>query len=117
MNKLILIIFVLFVHESFSQQRIPSSEIAKHLGDSVTICDKVYGARYLDRTSLTLMNLGNEFPNQLLTVVIKGNDRNKFRFKPEEVYAHKKICVTGRVTEYAGKPQIVVTEPRQIKQE
>ena len=64
-----------------------------------------------------MMNVGKEFPNQLLTLVIKGADRGKFNFKPEDVFTGKRVCVTGRITEYAGKPQIVITEPRQIKLE
>ena len=117
MKKIIPIFLFLFSLKSLGQQRIPSAEIASHMGDSVTICDKVYGARYLERISLTMMNVGKEFPNQLLTLVIKGADRSKFNFKPEDVFAGRRVCVTGRITEYAGKPQIVITEPRQIKLE
>jgi len=49
-----------------------------------------------------------------LSVVIKGKDRDKFPTAPEKSFAGKNICVTGVVMEYKGRPEIVVSDPKQI---
>ncbi len=115
MKKVLVLVLLICSQKLFSQTKIPSSEVKNHVNDSVTVCDKVYGAKYLDRLSLTLLDLGGEFPYHLLTVAIKGADRDKFKLKPELAFKGKKICVTGRITLYSGKPQIIVTDPQQIR--
>jgi len=118
MKKVYLFVFILLSFITFNIQaqiRITSKEAAQHIGDSAVVCDKVFGGRFLERTGITFLNLGDNFPDHLLTVVIRGTDRDKFKFKPEETLKNKRICVTGRISEYAGKPQIVITDPGQIK--
>lgn len=53
-------------------------------------------------------------PCELLTVVIFGADCGKFQTKPEEAWKIRTICVTGKISEYLGKAQIVVTRPEQV---
>ena len=36
---------------------------------------------------------------------------------PETVYADERICVTGQIDTYNGKPQIVARDPSQISVE
>jgi hypothetical protein len=47
--------------------------------------------------------------------VIKGEDRSKFKGQPEVDYKDKNICVTGVLVDFKGKPEIVVSDPSQIK--
>jgi micrococcal nuclease len=47
--------------------------------------------------------------------VIKGKSRDKFSISPEIAFRDKTICVTGVISNYNGKPEIVVTDPEQIK--
>jgi len=81
----------------------------------VTVCDKVYGGRFLESSETTLINLGGEYPDQKMTIVIKGSNRDKFKTAPEVAFKNKNICVTGKQIMYRGKPEIIVTEPGQIK--
>jgi len=81
----------------------------------VTICDKVFGGKYFSNSGMTLLNLGGNYPDQKMTIVIKGDDRAKFKDAPETYYDGKKVCVTGRQDMYKGKPEIVVTDPSQIQ--
>ena len=78
-------------------------------------CDKVYGGRHFDDSGMTLLNLGAEYPNQKMTIVIRGADSGKFPQAPETYYQGKQICVTGKQEMYRGKPEIVVTDPSQIQ--
>lgn len=108
---LFLATFLCFAFMAKSQTTISIKEVAKHIGEEVTICDSVYTTRALN--NLTLINLGAEFPKQLLTVVIYKADLTKFK-EPEKTYLQKKICVTGKLVLFNEKPQIVVTEPKQL---
>ena len=64
---------------------------------------------------MVFLNLGGDYPNQKMSVVIKGKDRDKFPVSPEIAYKDKSICVTGVISNYNGKVEIVVTDPEQIK--
>ena len=100
----------------YAQQEIKIEDAAKHEGDSVTICTKIFGARYFETSnrSPTLLNAGAKYPDAPLTIVIFGENRPAFKNKPEEFYTDKNICVTGRIAMYKGKPQIVLTSESQI---
>jgi len=112
MKKLTLIIlFCTAFTFTKAQTTISIKDISKHIGETVTICDSVYTTRALP--NLTLINLGAEFPKQLLTVVIYKADLEKFK-EPEKLYLNKKVCVTGKLVLYNDKPQIVVNEPKQL---
>jgi hypothetical protein len=47
-------------------------------------------------------------------VLIWGSDRPKFG-DPEEAHRSKRICVTGKISDYKGIPEIIAYEPSQIK--
>ena len=71
--------------------------------------------RYLDSgRKPTFLNFDHKYPDHTFTVVIFGEDRAKFG-TPEKDYLDKDICVTGKIEDYNGKPQIVISEPGQIK--
>lgn len=109
--------FILFLGFSASAQtKITPDEAAKHIGDSVTVCGKIFGGRYFDRSEnkITLLNMGAAYPQSPLTIVIEANSRKNFSNKPEEFYANKEVCVTGVVKEYKGKPQIIIAEEAEI---
>lgn len=84
------------------------NDVAKFTGKTIYTTAKAYSSK--DIGSMILVNLGAAYPNQVLTVVIKG--------KAKETAASldgKTITVTGEVIDYKGKPEIIVTEPNQIK--
>ncbi len=80
------------------------------------VCGYVASAHYSVRTrgQPTFLNLGHPYPHEDFTVVIWGPDRSRFSAAPEVLYRGKKICVTGRIVGYRGKPEIVVHDPSQI---
>ena len=47
------------------------------------------------------------------TIVIWGADRGQFD-EPERFYDGKRICVSGKLEAFRGRPQIVVHDPSQI---
>lgn len=116
--KKIVFILALIVTSSitYGQTEIKLEDVKKYMNDSVKVCGKVFSTRFLESSNgaPTLINLGGAYPNELLTVVIFGENRGKFKDKPEEAWKEKTICITGRIVEYRGKPQIVVSKPEQV---
>lgn len=117
MKKIILVnVFALFFAFTASAQKVISaSDAAKHINEKVTICEKVFSSKLITPSNMTFLDLGGFHPNELLTVVIKGEDRSKFKDAPDEYFKGRNICVTGIVIDYKGKPEIVVSDPGQIK--
>lgn len=113
MKKLaLLLLLIASAFYAKSQTLVLAKDAAQYIGKNVTICDSVYSAKALDK--LTLINLGGAYPKELLTVVINKEDQAKFPSEPSSMFMGNKICVTGIVSEFKGKKQIVVTDPKQI---
>jgi hypothetical protein len=95
---------------------IAAKDAQKYLGKTETVCGQVASATHAVRIKgqPTFLNLDEPYPNQIFTVVIWGSDRVKFQESPEKFYRGKTICITGKITSYRGKPQIVVKDPKQI---
>jgi len=83
-------------------------EVKDFIGQNVKIEGKVYGTK--DLGSRVLVNVGGAYPNQLLTVVLKGDAKT-----PASRIDGKTIIVTGTLVDYKGKPEIIVTEATQIQ--
>jgi hypothetical protein len=106
-------IIILSGFTASAQKLIAAKDAAKHTGKKVTVCDEVYNTKLEKRT--TFLYLGGDYPNQLLTIMIKSTDISKFKGYPEVDFKGKEICVTGVIVNDKGKPQIVVSRPKQIK--
>lgn len=117
MKKIILIIIpLLLITLTQAQQQIKIDDLSRHIGDSVTVCAKVYRGIYLENSkgTPTLLNLGGDYPNAPLTVLTWGENRSSFKEAPETFFKNKNICVTGKIKLYKGKPEIIVYDEKQI---
>lgn len=47
-------------------------------------------------------------------MVIWGADRPAFNPPPEVLYREKRICVTGLIKEFRGRPEVIVSSPAEI---
>lgn len=83
-------------------------EVKNNIGKTVTVSGKVFSSR--DIGSMVLVNLGAAYPNQLLTLALKG-DAKALGTQLEG----KIITVTGQVIDYKGKPEIILTDKTLIK--
>lgn len=120
MTKIKLILsaaFLLVCINSFGQTKITAKDAPKHLNENVMVCDQIFGGKYLSGAGLTLIDVGGSHPNELLTLVIKADDRKKFTSPPEDTFKGKKVCITGQIIDYKGKPEIMITDPGQIKED
>ena len=95
---------------------IPASEARSHVGERATICGNVVDSRYSSGSSgrPTFLNFEKAYPNHLFVVVIWGDDRSKFPSQPESHYRGERVCATGLIDLYSGKPQIIARSPSQL---
>ncbi|MFD0751284.1 S1/P1 nuclease [Mucilaginibacter calamicampi] len=87
--------------ETAGIKHIKTKDVGRFIGSDVIVVDTVYSVK--DMGSFVLVNLGAEYPNQIATVVLRGDARtymNSIQGKP--------VSFIGRVVEYKGKPQIEV---------
>src|SRR5579872_835217 len=88
--------------------KIDIKDAASHVDENVVVSGQVYGYKALD--GLTLVNLGAAYPNQLLTVVLRGDAKDLAPGLDGKV-----ITVTGTIELYKGKPEIAVKDPKMIR--
>ncbi len=85
--KFILILLSFFsAFLSSAQQEIKIEDAKNHIGDSVKICALVYSGKYLPNVKgqPTFLDMGGNFPNAPLRIIIWGYVRKQFEKPPEE---------------------------------
>jgi hypothetical protein len=104
-----------FAAHLLAADTIPSAQAKDHVGQTGNVCGKVADTRYLESgRQPTFLNFDKRYPEHTFTAVIFGENRAKFG-TPEKDYLDKDICVSGKIEDFNGKPQIVVTDREQIK--
>jgi hypothetical protein len=76
-------------------QKIKLEDVKNSVGKQVSVTGKVFSSK--DIGSMVLVNLGAAYPNQLLTVVLKGGAK---QFAGQ--ITDKTITVQGNVIEFKG---------------
>jgi micrococcal nuclease len=86
-----------------------AAQARDHIGENATICGAVASATFAAHTqgTPTFLNLDQPYPTHIFTVMIWGNDRPKFS-KPEVIYKGKRLCITGIIKNFRGRPEVVV---------
>ena len=90
---------------------LPASDAKGKVGETITIEAKVAEVNKTEK--IIRINLGARFPKQELTLVIFPANFSKF--EDVEKLEGKTVRVTGKVTEYQKRPQIVLEAKEQLK--
>lgn len=117
MKKTFTLFLFLGSYYSLSAQTFSAEQASKKVGDSIKVCDKIYGGRFFETSngSPTLLNMGAAYPASPLTVMIPGEVRIKLGYAPEQQLKDKNVCVLGKVILFKEKPEIIVYNVSQIK--
>ena len=106
---LLAFLVMLLACKASAQQEVDLKDIKKHIGQEVTIYDTVYDYKMVSRTYKELF-VGARYPNQKLTVVIKGTN-----LKIGQSLLKKHLCgFKGVVTLHDGRLEILATERGQV---
>jgi DNA/RNA endonuclease YhcR with UshA esterase domain len=89
----------------------PAADAAKHVGETATVTDKVDGVHQSGKGNIFL-NMGGKYPNQAFTAFIPSASAAQFP-NPQQ-YEGRTVAVSGKISLYKGKPEIIVNSPSQI---
>ncbi len=90
---------------------VPLSDAANNIGKNIIIEGTITKSH--NSGKVVFLNFKDGL-NLYLTCVIFASDFGNFPEKPEEFYLSKKVRVSGRVKEYKGAPEIVISSQSQI---
>jgi hypothetical protein len=109
--------FALCAFPSNAAPLTPDDAANHHVGQTATVCGVVVLTNFDADTQFwpTFLELRKPYPDQVFTAVIYGADRNKFG-RRETTLQGKRVCVTGPIREYRGKPEIILADPSQLAQ-
>lgn len=101
----------------FGKGKISSAQAKDFIGKEKCVCGKVVSTKFSEngKTNPTYINLDKKYPDQVFTLMIFGQDRENFSYKPEEFLQGKTICIKGKIGEYKGSPQIIANNEKQIE--
>ncbi len=90
--------------------QIPAREARQHLDSDAIVTGKIAEVNKAQR--LVRLNFDKAFPNQTLTAVIFSEKTNLF---PQlDKLMGKTVQVSGRITDYHGRPEIILTSTNQL---
>ncbi|MCX7954220.1 MAG: DNA/RNA non-specific endonuclease [Bacteroidales bacterium] len=101
--------------EELPKNAINTIEAEKYINSKATVCGTVVATRVLKDAKGVILNLDQNFPNNLFTVTIWQNNIPNFSFEPAIFLKDKKICVTGLITKYKGTPTMEIRNEKQIE--
>lgn len=106
------ILFCSLVHAS----TISATDAKNHIGSQAEVCGNVASANHSTRSTgkPIFLNLDRAYPNHVFTVVIFEDYQGNFSYDLMSLKG-KDICVSGRIDEYQGLPQIKARNESQIK--
>lgn len=109
--KKTLLLLALFAGFAFkaSAQTYNAEDFKNKLGKAETLCDTVSSIKIFSDT-LTLINMGGNYPNQKYTIAVKGN---KIVLDWANLKG-KHLCATGVFVMHKERPEIIVGQPNQI---
>ncbi|MDD4990104.1 MAG: thermonuclease family protein [Candidatus Pacebacteria bacterium] len=67
------------------------------------------------KTNTIFLNFEKPYPNHCFSSVIFSSDQYKFVQSPENYYYGKTVRIKGKIQEYQGKPEIILSDPSQIE--
>ncbi|MEO8209617.1 MAG: hypothetical protein ABI840_03565 [bacterium] len=97
--------------KNLSNQTITSKEVKQHIGDSVTIKGYVSDIYLTDKVAY--LNFENKFPKNVFACAIFSGKFEEFGDLSK--FKNKNVEVTGKISTYKNKPQVILESAGQIK--
>jgi DNA/RNA endonuclease YhcR with UshA esterase domain len=88
-------------------------EAKAHVGEIVTVEGVVSEVRHAASGKVTFIDIGGRYPNNAFAAVIFAEDESKF--PNVDSLEGKTVDVSGAITLYKNRPEIILNDPRQIK--
>lgn len=102
-------------YPSYTVSMVSAYDAMFHVGEIRTVFGKVRDTYYAPETDEYFLYFGAYYPYHDFTVVVSGNIARRFSRNPLRYFDNDHVVVTGLITEFDGKPEIVVKHPDQIR--
>lgn len=99
----------LFTAISFSQDEISSKDAKNFIGETKTV-KGVIASVFTSNKGTVLFNFDEKHPNATFVVVIKPDSNIKY----DDIKEGSIVTVTGKIEDFKGKAEIIITEQSQI---
>lgn len=110
--KKLLVIGLLFATVAVKAQSNTSVDTSM-VGKNLTVCGYVEKVGQ-SKSGITFINYAEK--DSPYTGVIYAKDSINFtEYKPKDFLMGKQVCISGVVSLFKGKPQIVISSPKQIR--
>lgn len=80
---------------------------------SIIVCGKVVKGRSSKKGNV-LLNLDQNYPNEIFTVFIRKPDILNFSYNPELTLKNKEYCFEGKIKNYMGHPVMDISSEKQV---
>ncbi len=107
--KLTTVLILLFSASIYSQDTISSKEAKNFIGEVKIVKGPVAGI-FKSNKGTVLINFDEDHPNSTFVAVIKDAANISY----SELKVGSTLTITGKIEDYKGKPQIILTEQSQI---
>ncbi len=117
MIKILPLFFILFFVTliSFGQRSITAEDAVNHYGETVTICDKIYGIDFAESSkAFTAVKVGDSKKKVNLFVFLTPEILQKLTDNGKTSLVKRSVCVTGKIRRINGLPEIVVNNSKEI---
>jgi hypothetical protein len=114
-------IFCFLTLAAFSQTRDTISTIPEnawlYVGKTVIVCGDVVTTSYnpAGQGKPTYLNFSKDYPANPFAAFIWSDDLHLFKHDPQVWYKGKRVCVTGEVIDYKGKPEMNIRDEKQVE--
>jgi DNA/RNA endonuclease YhcR with UshA esterase domain len=85
-----------------------------HIGEVKTVYGRVKEVYYARESDEFFLHIGDYYPYHDFTIVIPGYIAREYSRRPVAYFTKEYVNVTGLITEFEGKPEIVVKRNFQI---
>lgn len=82
------------------------------IGQTITVTGRI--VRTFRNDKVCFLNFHNNF-TRYMSIVIFSHKFKHFPKNPDKYYLNRTVCVTGKIKEYEGKPEIILNNPTQIE--
>jgi hypothetical protein len=92
--------------------KIQASEAGQHIGETATVVGVLTNV-HMTSGKAFLWDIGGQYPNNPFTVYVSKHDTDVVPNVTPLV--GKTLAVTGLIKSYQGKPEIAVSDPKQVQ--
>ncbi|MCB8999038.1 MAG: hypothetical protein H6540_03075 [Bacteroidales bacterium] len=99
----------------YSIRTISAYDADRFIGDVARIYGRVDEVWYERQSDNYYLYFGAPYPYQDFTVILSGNDARRFSYRPERYFTNRNLVVTGLVSMWDGKPEMLIKRKSQVE--